>query len=543
MAGYRDWISIACFGTIFHQRYRKHEPTLTRFLWETVLVCGAATIPSMSRAAGLTLVDAFRTFCLVTLGYVSSLCISVIIYRHSPLHPLARFPGPAVAISTKWWMVHRILIKGGRHTKLQTLHAAHGPWVRVGPNELSVNLPGAIKVIYGQLDRGPFYQGTPANADTLITVVDRKIHVRRRQAWTKAVTGDAMRSFIPLVEGRVDQLMNIFRSRASQNLPTDIDHWINLFFMDTMGDMGFSGGFETMVSGRDTEDWLKTLSAGVIFVSCMGQVPWLRDLFRFLPKSGPIQSFQAFTQAKVDEIQKTTTRRKDILGIIMNDTSPSLTSDEAAADASLIVVAATDTSVQTVITLLRHVAVNADCVRRLQEEISTVVDCGNTDVAALSELPYLDACVQEALRMMPPGPFGPPRTTGLTGVHICGTWVPPRTTVHVPVYAMHRDPAFFGVHADKYIPERWLEDERKLNSELEPFDTTAFMPFSNGYGSCVGKQLAVQNIKILIASILRSFDIRPADGFNETAFDASYQEYGLWTHAPLKLMMAPRQKE
>lgn len=60
---------------------------------------------------------------------------------------------------------------------------------------------------------------------------------------------------------------------------------------------------------------------------------------------------------------------------------------------------------------------------------------------------------------------------------------------------MHRDPAFFGEHAHEYIPERWLPEERAKNPTLNPFNPSAFMPFSSGYGSCIGKQLALQNIK------------------------------------------------
>jgi hypothetical protein len=36
---------------------------------------------------------------------------------------------------------------------------------------------------------------------------------------------------------------------------------------DNMGDMAFSGGFETMKAGKDTEGWLEVLHVGLIFVS------------------------------------------------------------------------------------------------------------------------------------------------------------------------------------------------------------------------------------------------------------------------------------
>ena len=44
----------------------------------------------------------------------------------------------------------------------------------------------------------------------------------------------------------------------------------------------------------------------------------------------------------------------------------------------------------------------------LQKELNDVFndELEDVHVDALMRLPYLDACVQEALRIMPPGPFG-----------------------------------------------------------------------------------------------------------------------------------------
>jgi cytochrome P450 len=88
--------------------------------------------------------------------------------------------------------------------------------------------------------------------------------------------------------------------------------------------------------------------------------------------------------------------------------SKALTKDEAAADATLIVVGATDTSVQTVLTFLRYICADKTSQQRLQKELRDVFSGEFEDVPVdtLMRLPYLDACVQEALRIMPPGPFG-----------------------------------------------------------------------------------------------------------------------------------------
>ncbi|EPQ50633.1 cytochrome P450 [Gloeophyllum trabeum ATCC 11539] len=396
--------------------------------------------------------------------------MSIACYRLSPWHPLSRFPGPVSARLTKWWMIYQIAVKGGRHVKLRELHAQYGPWVRVGPNEISVNLPCAVRPIYNKLDRSPFYSAIPADADTLITVLDRQVHASRRQAWTKAVTSDAMQSYIPFLMARITQLDRIFDRETSKG-PVQIDHWINLFLMDLMGDMGFSGGFETMSAGKDTEGWM-----------------------------------EMFAKKKVAEIKASTGNktRRDILGTLLDESSAiyRLNEAEAAADAALIVVAATDTTAQTLAALVPYTMCDRNILSRLQAEVGTAFvsysgESENMDVSAVMRLPFLDACIQEALRLVPPGPFGPPRTSGSVGVNISDVYIPPNTTIHVPVYTMHRDSANFGPNADDYAPERWLEGSIcTINFEGKPkIIKEAFMPFSAGYASCVGKKLALQNMK------------------------------------------------
>lgn len=81
-----------------------------------------------------------------TLAVVFWLCVSITVYRLSPWHPLAKFPGPTLARISKWFMVHRILVKGGRHTMLRELHERHGPYVRIGSsNSYDAPVGGSLK--------------------------------------------------------------------------------------------------------------------------------------------------------------------------------------------------------------------------------------------------------------------------------------------------------------------------------------------------------------------------------------------------------------
>ncbi|KAJ7449178.1 cytochrome P450 [Mycena latifolia] len=483
--------------------------------------------------------------------YLLFLGLMVSLYRLSPWHPLARFPGPRLAHLTKWWMVNQIVLRGGRHLKLQELHGRYGPWVRMGPNEISVNLPSAIRPIYSKLDRAQFYQGAPFSADTLISVLDRETHKKRRQPWMNALNSEALASYLPAVYCRMTQLIQILKKESSKGQSVNIDYWIYLFFLDTMGDIGFSGGFESMESGRDTEGWLYTLSMGVFFASSMGQVPWLKDLVNLLPRRGPIETFHRSMERKIHQIEDISKAKSlDILSFLLDSSAEAkLTPGEVIADSALIVVSATDTSVQAVVTILRYLGLDRERQSRLRAEVDAILlnsvdDGGDALAGAISRLPFLDACVQESLRIVPPGPFGPLRSTGGSGMLICGEYIPPNTTIHVPVYTMHRDTEYFGPLADNFIPERWLEDDpvrEALGSALPPVDTASFMPFGAGFGACIGKNLAIQNVKLLVAHLIHNFEITCSPTFDSKSFDQSYKEFGIWQHAHLPVNLALRQ--
>lgn len=131
---------------------------------------------------------------------------------------------------------------------------------------------------------------------------------------------------------------------------------------------------------------------------------------------------------------------------------------EAAADASFMVVAGSDTVSNGTTALFRYVVGNKTIQTRLRSEINATFDVGDDlDSAKLAKLPYLDACVQETLRLVPPVPAGmitslrqwlgqnssklttgPPRYSD-KGDEVLGKFIPAGTTVACPTYAMHRD--------------------------------------------------------------------------------------------------------
>lgn len=136
--------------------------------------------------------------------------------------------------------------------------------------------------------------------------------------------------------------------------------------------------------------------------------------------------------------------------------------------------AGSDTTAATLTALIFEILSNKTKLDILQTEIDEY--CGNhTGISSqsLAKLEYLDAVIQETLRLHPPVPSGLQRLTPPEGVTIDGIFIPGDTIIQIPSHTVYRDPRYF-VKPNHFIPERWTTEKHlTLNS-------ACFAPFSTG---------------------------------------------------------------
>lgn len=147
-----------------------------------------------------------------------------------------------------------------------------------------------------------------------------------------------------------------------------------------------------------------------------------------------------------------------------------------------------------------HLLKTPHALRRVQTEL---------DAAPLSEiplhhevakLPYLQACVKEALRIHPVGAWNLPRVVPSSGLTIGEEYFPAGTVLSVNPWVLHHHPSLFQ-RPESFEPERWLVDGEQRKRE-EGF----WIPFGAGYNRCPGRQLALLQVPKLAALMLRDFD-------------------------------------
>lgn len=116
---------------------------------------------------------------------------------------------------------------------------------------------------------------------------------------------------------------------------------------------------------------------------------------------------------------------------------------------------------------------------RLQSEIrGAFLTYADITATRAGQLRYLQAVIQEGLRIFPPGSRGFPRTS--LGVEVTGHYVPPGTELYTSGWTLtHDEKNFHDPFA--FLPERWIDRECKDLKE-------ASQPFAVGPRGCIGKK-------------------------------------------------------
>lgn len=304
-----------------------------------------------------------------------------------------------------------------------------------------------------------------------------------------------------------------------------------------MGDLTFSEDLH-MLEGGDYSPWVRTIFDSIKFGTMIRVIRWTSSLGYYAMKTFVLQNRSV--QRKAQEHSKYTDDRIDrrlgrepehpdlwtkILEKGQDESEGGLSLGEHHSNASLFMIAGTETTATalsgTTYHLLRNPGMLKTLVKEIREYYTTLDDIILEDLARQR---YLNAVLQEGLRMYPPVPIGLPRTVPAEGTTICGQHVPGGATISNNQLATYRMEEHFK-HADKFHPERWLGDEKFRDDHLD-----AMEPFSVGPRNCLGKNLAWHEMRLLLVAMLMHFE--PA--LREESREWSEQRiFTLWEKKPL----------
>ncbi|KAF2023337.1 cytochrome P450 [Setomelanomma holmii] len=163
-------------------------------------------------------------------------------------------------------------------------------------------------------------------------------------------------------------------------------------------------------------------------------------------------------------------------------------------------------------------------------------------IEIIQRLKYLDACFAESMRIYPSTSVGPPRVVVSAGT-ICGNVIPVGTRVSIGILSAYRSPENFK-NPLEFVPERWLGNApgysgyENDHSGYENDRRQVFEPFSTGPRNCIGKSLAMHEMRLIACKMLWHFDIILCDESHGAWFKQKCF-WALWSKPPLWIKVKP----
>ena len=173
---------------------------------------------------------------LVAFGsFYTGMFSSITIYRLF-FHPLRKFPGPPHLRLSQFNYVREVARNCDGFRYLDQLHNQYGPFVRVGPNLLSIADPNWVEPIHNarsKWEKSDWYDGGwPMK--TLHQFRDKDMHDKRRKhGWDQAFTTKSLRAYDARLVKYADTLVDQIRKRSGKEV--NGTQWTNYFAYDVMG--------------------------------------------------------------------------------------------------------------------------------------------------------------------------------------------------------------------------------------------------------------------------------------------------------------------
>ncbi|ORY62979.1 cytochrome P450 [Pseudomassariella vexata] len=457
----------------------------------------------------------------VVILVTTSLCL--IFIRRRYLSPISHVPGPFLASFSRLWHLRQI-VGGKQNLKLTEQHDKHGHFVRIAHNEVSVSHPNAVTaLLLRTLPKGQWY-AIVCFPDYRFTTPFSILDPNKKSECSKYLsTGYLLHNVIksePAMDINMKKFFGWMDKFADDQKPMDLDKFFTYVAFDITGEVVFSKPFGFMDAGEDVNNSIFMNMGMEMYIAIFGYMQILHTVFSnpFVTwlKILPMGHLFDTTMSALNERQKNPDAHEDLVAHWFRGL------DKAKKDKSKIfdlrclqsfatanVGAGSDTvsaGLQSFIYyLLRHPTGWKRCVA----EMDAARKNGHCEGEVVSyndatQLPYLQACIKEGLRMFAPVSMGLPRVAPKGGVSIGNAFFPEGITLSVNPSVIHHSKELWGPDAREFNPDRWLATDAASKEKY-------FIPWGVGYASCPGQHIARIQLSKISATIIRDYEIRQVD--------------------------------
>jgi len=195
---------------------------------------------------------------------------------------------------------------------------------------------------------------------------------------------------------------------------------------------------------------------------------------------------------------------------------PALTTGQITGQSIVFLLAGFETTSSTLSSLTYHLAKNPDVQETLVEEVDDVLEAheGRLDHESITDMPYLEACIKEALRIFPPVSRNDRMCT--KDWQDEGLFIPKGMLINIPLYVIHHNPEYWP-EPELFKPERFLKENA---DKIVPY---SWLPFGAGPRACIGERFAMAEMKMALAKVLSKFRVEADEDLTRIEFQKGDQ--------------------
>ncbi|KAF7328728.1 hypothetical protein MVEN_02501400 [Mycena venus] len=418
-----------------------------------------------------------------------------------------------------------------------------------------------IKAINHIISKSAVYQRAPfarANSNRLtgngILSVGLDDHKRFNPAFNVA----QMRVITEVFIEKAIQLRDIWAQQIPENGTGRVEvlSWLRLMTLEIIGKAGFDYDFEALVPDKKPNELNEvlmqlfhsplsnryaTFRLAQSLVPILGLVPlpgkslFLAARTKMLTIGHQILA-RSKAAIKASDGEKDLGSKRDLLSVLLKanlsmdvPANQRLSDEELVSQIPTFFVAGHETTSTAASWALHALSVNTAAQTKLREELLTV-STDNPTMDELNSLPYLESVIRETMRIYAPISFRHrmamqedvlPLSKPYVDQHgrsYDSLVIPKGQIIYIPILAIHMDEEIWGPDAREWKPERW----EKIPDEVGRIPTVwaNLLTFFAGPHNCVGFRFAVLEVKAMLFTIIRAFEVGkavPEGGIGRTA--------------------------
>ncbi|KAK2603434.1 hypothetical protein QQS21_004385 [Conoideocrella luteorostrata] len=470
-------------------------------------------------------------------------------------HPLAKFPGPKLAaVSDAWYVFHSLA--GKWPWVVENAIKKYGDVVRVAPNELAFATPQAFADIYGshhqhleQFTKTQINNHGNDKHGGLVWEWDPARHRQVSKQVAPAFSGKALRAKEPTLHKYVDLFIERMKSVGATADGVSLDTWISWLAVDISADTAYHRQMNALQDMKEPPylSILAKFNKAVVVIQASWRFPLLAPLKYMYLLLISRRSHLDIRKHSRQLLELRIQRNRDVQHLDFFEQLVPLSRElpknrdemrHLEQVAGQLLLAGYEGPSNWLYLTTYYLASNKKILGIVTKEIRDAFEKYNEITATTAgKLPYLAACLSEALRLIPLIPNGMPVVS--PGAMVDGNFIPKGVVCQTSPAALAHDCRYFHDPL-RYRPERWLSKDHPLwSNEFARDILGAAKPFSQGPRMCTGKEIAIWQSRIYAAKVLWTFDLEMAEG-QDVDMANGWKAWGMFVKPNVRVRFVPR---